>query len=112
MFSWLSSSGQAQPPKTQRKSLKYVVGRDSHAVSAGCFSKSEQRSDAEGNHRAKKRETWYDWNPVGTNGIFTQTVEILPGVSDVVRCIHTFRGENEAAERARGNSLAKYLSKD
>jgi len=48
----------------------------------------------------------------GADGVVTQTAEMIPGVSDVVACIHKFRGENAAAERARARSLYKYLTKD
>mmetsp|Transcript_24765 Transcript_24765/g.70696 ORF Transcript_24765/g.70696 Transcript_24765/m.70696 type:complete len:608 (-) Transcript_24765:158-1981(-) len=92
MFSWFSAPAQEAPKRKTRNAI--LDGDNGRPLSV----EEHLNKFADGT--------------IGTNGVVTQAAEYVPGVNDVVGAIHSYRGEDAAAERARARSLQKYLSKD
>ncbi|CAJ1402478.1 unnamed protein product [Effrenium voratum] len=51
-------------------------------------------------------------HPLGANSFLAKAGEHMPLIADGLVCLHKYRGQTEAEERARAFSLQKHLSKD
>lgn len=100
MSSWFFSPEMLQAPKKKKKSRK------TRQVTLVPVIEEGDQLTKHNSMRDAARDAF------GADGVVTQTAEMIPGVSDVAACIHSFRGEDAAAERARARSLYKYLAKD
>jgi len=61
--------------------------------------------------QAGRARTWHT-HALGANGILAKAGEHVPLLADGLVCLHKYRGQTEAEERARAFSLQKHLSKD
>lgn len=60
------------------------------------------------------RRNWQTWqtHALGANSLLAKAGEHVPLLADGLVCLHKYRGQTEAEERARAFSLQKHLSKD
>lgn len=64
-----------------------------------------------GNFGRENVEVRRTWNALGANGLLAKAGEHVPLLADGLVCLHKYRGQTEAEERARAFSLQKHLSK-
>lgn len=63
---------------------------------------------------AQAGRRWQTWqtHALGANSLLAKAGEHVPLLADGLVCLHKYRGQTEAEERARAFSLQKHLSKD